>query len=140
MDYNDYRTYILTCEYLGKEPTGQYKTVYDFLTGLWDGMEVMVDSQTNQIILHKGGVRFKYQDLKNRDMWCNYIHVWSFFQKDMTMELIDIQDFIRSEVEEHLKSKVGTPNDGWWLGHQQVEEHLICKVGTPFDKKAEDEL
>ena len=131
MNYNDYRTYILTCEYLGKEPAGQYKRIYDFLTERWDGIEVVVDSRFNRIVLQKGGEWFMYQDMKNGHLWCQYEHVWSFFQNIMGMEIPEIQDFVKSTVEEHLKCKVGTPGEVEAALLLPVEEHLKCKVGTP---------
>ena len=109
MVYNEYRTYILTCEYLNREPSGDYRKVHDFITGLWDGMDVVVDSRSNQMVLEKGGEWFIEMGVKNVYVWCHYERVWSFFQKDMGMEVTERQDFVKSVVEEHLGCQVGTP-------------------------------
>jgi len=110
MTYNDYRTYILSCEYLGKEPTGEYKRVYDFLTGMWNDMEIVVNSQNGRIIIQKEEEWFIERDLKYGYLWCNQDRVWSFFRYGMGIEPSEIEDFTKSAVEEHLKCKVETPN------------------------------
>jgi hypothetical protein len=131
MTYNDYRTHLLTCEYLNREPTGQYKKLHDFLTGLWENMECVVHSWNNSIFFQKGDGWFIVQDLKNGDMWCQTDSVWSFFRTDMDMELTERQDFIKSAVDEHLKCKVETPPIVFPLTFSPVDEHLKCKVETP---------
>ena len=138
MTYNDYRTHLLTCEYLNREPTGQYKKLHDFLTGLWENMECVVHSWNNSIFFQKGDGWFIVQDLKNGDMWCQTDSVWSFFRTDMDMELTERQDFIKSAVDAHLKCKVETPRCDGSSRSNMVDEHLKCNVttllGTPIPK------
>lgn len=55
MNYDDYRTHLKVCEYLDREPTGEYKKMYDFLTDLWEGMEFVVDSRSGLFIIQKTG-------------------------------------------------------------------------------------
>jgi len=134
MNYNDYRTHLLTCEYLNREPTGQYKKVYDYLTDLWAGMEMVADSQNNRIVVQNEVGWVFVQDMKNGRLWCRYGKVWSFFKNDMGMEIPDLRDFVKSMVDEHLICKVGTPETSQHLDELVVDEHLICKVGTPSFK------
>ena len=117
MTYIEYVTHTKVCVFLDREPTGQYKKIHDFLTNLWDGMDVVVDSRSYQIILQKGGKWFMEQDNENGYLWCQYGEVWSFFLNDMGMEIPEIQDFVKSTVEEHLKCKVGTPEVTDWKEH-----------------------
>ena len=131
MDYNEYRTHLLTCEYLGKEPAGQYKKLHDFLTGLWDGMAFRVNSQTNRIALQKGDKWLIYQDPENGYLWCHTHQVWSFFRNDMDMDRTRTQEFIKSVVEQHLQYTVGTPASKPFTTSIAVEQHLQCTVGTP---------
>ena len=140
MTYQQYSVHIKVCHYLGKEPAGQYKRIYDFLTELWDGMVIVVYSRYNRVVLLKKCEWVFEQDLETGYLWCRGSSVWSFFQDDVVMEDTEIQDFIISAVEEHLKCQVGTPQFGHEVYTDWVEEHLKCQVGTPSTEKTEDEL
>jgi hypothetical protein len=56
MTFQQYSDHIKLCQYLGKEPQGEFKEFYDFLTDLWKDMELsLVDKHNEQgIIFHKG--------------------------------------------------------------------------------------
>ncbi len=135
MTYRQYSDHIKLCQYLGKEPQGEFKEYYDFITGLWVDMEISVvdNYKVQSIILHKGTDFYMKQDFKNDYFWCYWDRVWSFFRTKKDMKVPEIQDFIQSMVEEHLKFKVSTPP----LPHNRhghlVEEHLKCKVNTTLD-------
>ena len=113
MTYRQYSDHIKLCLYLGKEPRGEFKDFYDFITGLWKDMEIsVVDNHNDQgIIFHKGDEFFMEQDFKNGYLKCEWYRVWTFFQSTKGMEVSDTQDFIQSMVEEHLKCKALTPAD-----------------------------
>ena len=108
MTHRQYSDHIKLCLYLGKEPHGEFKEYYDFITGLWEDMEfTVVDEQ--DIIFHKGTVFYMEQDFKNGYIWCHWDRVWSFFESKKGMVLPETQEFIQSMVEEHLKCKALTP-------------------------------
>jgi hypothetical protein len=115
MTYIQYSDHIKLCLYLGKEPKGEFREFYDFLTELWDGMEIsVVDNHNEQgnghtIIFHKGDEFFMGQDFKIEWFECNYGRVWSFFRTKKGMEIPETQVFIQSMVEEHLICKTLTP-------------------------------
>jgi hypothetical protein len=107
MTYDDYRMYILTCEYLGREPAGEYKRIHDHLMGLWGGMEFVVDSRFNQIVLYKGSEIFVEQNVINGHLWI-HVRMETFFRDDMGMDNTGTQEFIKSIMEEYLRYTVGT--------------------------------
>jgi hypothetical protein len=130
MTYRQYSDHIKLCQYLGKEPQGEFREFYDFVTGLWKDMEIsVIDDQG--ILFHKGDGLFMRQDFKNGWFWCDWDRVWSFFRIVKTMELLETQDFIRGVVEEHLKCKALTPSMCCGCAPAWVEEHLKCKALTP---------
>jgi hypothetical protein len=133
MTYIQYSDHLKVCHYLGKEPGGEFKDFYDFLTELWKDMEFSVINDHNEqgIILHKGTDFYMEQDFKNGLLWCEYNRVCSFFRTKKCMEIPETQVFIQSMVEEHLKCKVSTPAERDPVGARWVEEHLKCKVSTP---------
>jgi hypothetical protein len=132
MTYRQYTDHIKLCQYLGKEPRGEFRVFYDFITELWKDMEfTVIDNYNRQgIILHKGTDFYMEQDFKNGCLECHWGRIWSFFRIKKGMEVPETQDFIRGMVEEHLKCKALT------LGHiaarvgLRVEEHLKCKALT----------
>jgi hypothetical protein len=111
MTYQQYSDHIKLCVYLGKNPGGEYKEFYDFLTEFWDGMEFsVIDNHDEQgIIFHKGVVFFMEQDFNNGLLRCERNRVWSFFRFKKGMDITETQDFVRSMVEEHLICKGLTP-------------------------------
>jgi len=112
-----YSDHLKVCHYLGKEPGGEFKDYYDFLTELWKDMEFSVINDHNEqgnghtIILHKGKDFYMEQDFKNDRLRCEWDRVWSFFRTKKGMEVPETQDFIQRMVEEHLKCKVSTPQN-----------------------------
>ena len=49
------------------------------------------------------------QNQKNDVLWVRYDGFWSIFSNDFSLERTDIQAIIKFLVEQHLKSKIGTP-------------------------------
>ena len=138
MTHRQYSDHIKLCLYLGKEPGGEFKEFYDFLTELWDGMEITPIDDHNEegnghtIILHKGKDFYMEHDFINGCLDCHWDRIWSFFRFKKGLEVPETQDFIQSMVEEHLKCKVITPLAMTHQGSVWVEEHLKCKVITPI--------
>jgi len=112
MTYRQYTDHIKICQYLGKEPQGEFKDFYGFLTGLWKDMEisVIINHDEQAIIFHKGDMFFMEQDFNNGYLWCHPDRVWSFFHINKGLEEPETQDFIQSTVEEYLKREVPTPS------------------------------
>ena len=139
MNYRQYSDHIKLCQYLGKEPQGNFKDFYDCITELWKDMEFSVNNNHNEqgnghtIIFHKGTDFYMEQDFKNDRLRCEWDRVWSFFRTKKGMEVPETQDFIQSMVEEHLKCKVSTPHIRKGFVVRKVEEHLKCKVKTTLD-------
>ena len=81
------------------------------------------------------------QDQKNDTLWVRYDGFWSIFLNDFSLEYTDVQAIIKFLVEQHLISKVGTP-EAWERKEEEiykgnvtlgvVEQHLKSKVGTPL--------
>jgi hypothetical protein len=111
MTYQQYTNHIKLCQYLGKEPQGEFKEFYDFITDMWKDIEFSVINDHNKqgIILHKGTEYYMEQDFKNGWLKCDSGRVWSFFRFKKGMEIPETQVFIQSMVEEHLKCKASTP-------------------------------
>jgi hypothetical protein len=111
MTYRQYSDHIKLCTYLGKEPQGEFRVFYDFITELWKDMEFTVINDHNEeaIIFHKGSDFYMEQDFKNGYLRCEWGQIWSFFRFKKGMEVPETQDFIQSMVEEYLKCKTLTP-------------------------------
>jgi hypothetical protein len=133
MTYRQYSDNIKLCQYLGKEPGGDFKELYDFITELWKDMEFsVIDAHNGQcIILHKGTEYYMEQEFKNGWLDCHFTRVWSFFRTTKGMGFNETRDFIRGMVEEHLKCNVSSLTLAAFDGKEQVEEHLNCQGLTP---------
>lgn len=134
MTYGDYKSHLKVCEYLGKEPAGQYRIVHDFLAGMWEGMEFLVSSVNSHISIQKNGG--KYFELSQKKgfyggkMMCEYKTVWSIFRNDMRMEYPEIQEFVSCMMEEYLKSE--RPPGGYVnINTPVLLPYFICEVGLP---------
>jgi hypothetical protein len=93
MTYRQYSDHIKICQYLGKEPQGEFKDFYDFITGLWKDMELSVfnDHNKQSIIFHKGDEFFMEHDFKNGFLECHWYRVWSFFRTKKGIEIPETQ-------------------------------------------------
>ena len=49
------------------------------------------------------------QDKKNDVLWVRFEGYWSIFSNDFSLQYTDTQAIIKFLVEQHLRSKVGTP-------------------------------
>jgi len=70
-----------------------------------------------------------FLELENSTLWCDYINIWSVYES-FGMNYEQIQDFIKSMVEEHLNMKGVTPIQMLLVQSTVVEEHLNMKVVT----------
>lgn len=116
MTHEKYISHLKVCEFLHKEPTGQYKKLHDFLINLWKDMELRPNIEENQIIIHKNNTPFLISNHTTNGsghLWCNHNLIWTFLQKDMNMEIPDIQHLIKNIVGNHLKCETGTPMYGF---------------------------
>ena len=93
MNYRQYSDHIKLCKYLGREPEGEFKEFYDFLTELWKDMEFIVINEHN-ILFHKGDEFFVAQDFKNGWLECYWDRVWSFLRT--TKDTIHQLSYVKS--------------------------------------------
>ena len=99
-----------------------------------DGFDIKTTEKWPNSYFFMQGDRFVMeQDKKNDTLWVRQDGFWSIFSNDFSLRYTDTQTIIKFLVEQHLKSKVGTPDTpnvpiiGW------VEQHLKSKVGTPVE-------
>jgi hypothetical protein len=117
MTYQQYSDHIKLCLYLGKEPQGEFKEIYDFITGMWDGIQI--SGGEDIIIFHKGKDFYMARDYKLMRLWCHKDRVWSFFRDRKDMITSETKDFIKCIVEQHIKCTVpnplrdSSPDDYW---------------------------
>jgi hypothetical protein len=86
-----------------------FNTPEDFFLDVIDDMKVK--EQTDSVIWEKNGEIFFEQDLEIMYLRVNYDTIWKIFDKVFSIEYIDIQQFIKDMVEEHLNWKGFTPTD-----------------------------
>ena len=70
-------------------------------------------------------------DSKISNLMLSHTNVWSIFERDFALKYIDIQSFIKNEVEEHFKCKGITPHLSLRIRTPRVEEHFKCMGITP---------
>ena len=104
MTHDDYRIHLLICEFLGREPTGKYEMVHDFLTDLWEDMELsfMAGASRDFFISQKDGIPFFYHSPSKGRLTC-CITIMNFFEKRIGMDVYGAKQFIKNVEEEHLK-------------------------------------
>ena len=89
------------------------------------------DEYPNSYLFTQGDRYVMEQDQKNDHLWVRWDGLWSIFSNDFCLEYEDIQAIIKFMVEQHLRSKVGTPKPLLKEVPEQVEQHLRSKVETP---------
>jgi hypothetical protein len=104
MNYRQYSDHVKLCQYLGKEPEGEFKGFYDFFTGLWGDMviDVFYDYDTHVVILYKGVDFYMGMDTKTDYLVLSYDKVWSPFLSLGIDETIETILFIQKMFVEHL--------------------------------------
>ena len=91
------------------------------------------DEYPNSYFFTQGDRYVMEQDQKNDHLWVRRYGFWSIFLNDFCLEYEDIQAIIKFLVEQHLRSKVGTPCGRNTVNIWRVEQHLRSKVGTPAE-------
>jgi hypothetical protein len=107
MTYQEYSTYMKICDYLGKEPKGTYKYMYDFLSELWDDVEVVIvqDRGAYCITFYKGESVYFIYDTKRKHLricpkpWSKVKHCLNEIRIDSKEAL----NFINNVVEDYIK-------------------------------------
>ena len=83
----------------------------EFWDDLWCDMKVNVDVNKGEIRCWKDDFDYHYfrQDDKKGHLWCNYYKVWLFFETELGLEHVEIQEFIQTMVVKTLNCEVNTP-------------------------------
>ena len=75
-----------------------------------DGFDIKTTEKWPNSYFFMQGDRFVMeQDKKNDTLWVRQDGFWSIFSNDFSLRYTDTQTIIKFLVEQHLKSKVGTP-------------------------------
>lgn len=96
---------------------------------LVEGYEVKTDWQKypNWLFFFKGEKLLGEFNLKTQVFYASWDNRWSIFANELEMEYLDIQQFMRKQVEEHFKLKVSETCPKIFLQTFQVEEHFKLK-------------
>jgi len=105
-------------------PEDKFKELIEGLTIKFD--EKYPDST---FFMKDGNVIFQ---LFKSNFWVDYSAFWAIFEKEFSMEHVDIETFITTMMEKHLKMKGVTPRKRWPHLQKQVEKHLKMKGVTPI--------
>lgn len=98
------------------------------LLEILNGCEIKIDKEKypDSVFLFKNGEC--YFEIENLILWCRYKHVWQIFENEFSMNYVDIQQFIKGQVEEHFKCMGLTPLTPNNLQIIWVEEHFKLKL------------
>jgi hypothetical protein len=97
-------------EELKKE--SQKEEMEEWFKSLLNGLEIGInDYKPNSVFYKKNGnaIFELYQDSEIKRLWCSYGLVWYVFEKKYNLNHYEIQLFIKSMVEKHLKLGEVTP-------------------------------
>jgi hypothetical protein len=92
-------------EYL-KKKVQKEEEMEQWFKSLLNGLEIEINDNKPNLVYYKKNenVFFElYQDSKERYFYCNYDLVWSVFHNKYKLNNDEIQAFISSMVEKHLK-------------------------------------
>jgi len=105
MTYQEYSTYMKVCEYLGKEPHGDFLRINTFLNKVCDGMEITTYEENNRkcVVIYTDGEPFFIYDTVNG--WLRIILgdwvIIEIFEGFISNGSVRV--FITDFIEEHLK-------------------------------------
>ena len=95
-------------KYVGYEKT--FDTPEEFFLEVIKDIKIRPQTKyPDSIFWEKDGEIIFQQDLKNMVLWVKYNTIWKIFDKVFCMEYSEIQELIKSMVEEHLNWKGFTP-------------------------------
>ena len=87
-----------------------FDTPEEFFLDVIKGIKIKKQTKfPDSVFWEKNGEIFFEQDLEIMYLRVNYDTIWKIFDKGFSMEYIDIQQFIKGMVEEHLNWKGFTP-------------------------------
>jgi DNA gyrase/topoisomerase IV subunit A len=95
-----------------KKEVQKEEEMEQWFKSLLNGLKIEInDNKPNSVFYKKDGrYLFElYQDSEERYFYCNYDLVWSIFENKYKLNYFEIQEFIKSMVEQHLKLGVTTP-------------------------------
>ena len=98
-------------EFLKKE--SQKEEMEEWFKSLLNGLKIEIhDYKPDSVFYKKDGRYFfeLYQDSEERYFYCYYNLVWYIFENKYKLNYFEIQEFIKSMVEQHLKLGVITPH------------------------------
>jgi hypothetical protein len=109
MTYKQYSDHIKVCEYLGREPSGDFRLYYDFFNRLWESVEITVDKGIGyRIIFHKDGKCVMIHNTKTKNLWFtpfadnSYNIFGSFFTFENSDEYTEAKHFLGNMIRKHL--------------------------------------
>ena len=87
-----------------------YETMRSLVDQNLDGCVINTsDEYLDSYFFMQGEKVIMEQDKKNDVLWVRFEDYWSIFSNDFSLQYDDIQAIIKFLVEQHLRSKVGTP-------------------------------
>jgi DNA invertase Pin-like site-specific DNA recombinase len=90
----------------------QKEEMEELFKSLLNGLEIVIyDDHQKSLFYEKNSEVFfeLYQDLKKKYFYCDYYLVWNIFEVKYKLNYDEIQAFIKSMVEQHLKLSKVTP-------------------------------
>jgi hypothetical protein len=109
MTYKQYSDHIKVCEYLGREPSGDFRPYYDFFNRLWESVEITVDKGIeHRIIFHKDGKCVMLHNLKTNKLWITpfvddpFEFFGNFFSVVLTDDYNESKNFLANVIKNHL--------------------------------------
>jgi hypothetical protein len=82
--------------------------------------------------LKVSGICLFEQDLKNKNLFCDYDEIWKIFYDNYSSEYFDIQILIKGWLEDESKMSVYTPPAGRKLWPKWLKDESKMSVYTPI--------
>ena len=87
-----------------------FDTPEEFFLHVIDGMKIKKQTKYPYSIFWEKNKKILFeQDLKNKYLLVDYYPIWSIYENFFCLNGVDIQSFIKDQVEEHLNWKGFTP-------------------------------
>jgi hypothetical protein len=130
MTYTEYKNHIKICQYLGKEPEGEYKELYTYVENLWKDMKITIIDEhgPRRIIFHKGTDFYMEHDCENGWMWYHHDRTQKFLVQLYKIQHISdeqiISHFIKSMINDYLNCDLSTTLDVIVAERTLIENYL----------------